>query len=400
MAGDQVPVHRFLGEQGVDVAVGLVGGGAEPLQILPVADARHQLDAQQERQAIHRGALRLGIAVDGVGLDVRPVLDQAVEQVDRLPYPAGDEVGEQRHVGVAHMVVGDAAVSAVADMPLGQQVALVQVPLGAVGGGALGVAPIAGQPEPVVGVDDGIGGGLALVDERHLAGAEVGDVPGDLGRPEAGAIGERGQYLAPVLLLELAPVAAQRPEVVAPADPVERIRQHVQERQFQAVEPAGQRFVQGLESRRKGLSRLAAQFGASADDLEVGVVGIGLVGPGGGFAQQRAEVLDERGGLHRQADLLAVIPAGPFAFRHRDQFVPVVGIGVAPDGAQVAGLEFPDQLRADAHLELAAVEPGGGGVAPGGAGDELPPFVRHPLQIPVRRRRARSNRGICGDGRA
>jgi len=81
--------------------------------------------------------------VEHVGLDVRRVLRQAVEDVDGLPHAARDEVAEQRDVGVRHVVVGDAAVAAIADVALREQVVLVQVPLRAVGRGALQIAPVA-----------------------------------------------------------------------------------------------------------------------------------------------------------------------------------------------------------------------------------------------------------------
>lgn len=63
--------------------------------VFPVADAWHQGDPQQRRQAKDRRALRLGIAVDRGGLNAGEVLEQAVEEINPLPDPAGDEVREQ-----------------------------------------------------------------------------------------------------------------------------------------------------------------------------------------------------------------------------------------------------------------------------------------------------------------
>ena len=78
-----------------------------------------------------------------VGPDVGLVLGQAVKDVHGLPNAAGDEMREQRDVIVADVIVGNAAIPAVADMALRQQVVLVQVPLCAVGRRAFRVAPIA-----------------------------------------------------------------------------------------------------------------------------------------------------------------------------------------------------------------------------------------------------------------
>lgn len=61
-------------------------------------------------------ALRLGVAVYGVGLDVGPVGQHPVEDVDRFVYATRDEVAEQRDVLVGHMVVTDATIAAVANV--------------------------------------------------------------------------------------------------------------------------------------------------------------------------------------------------------------------------------------------------------------------------------------------
>src|SRR3546814_2315253 len=71
--------------------------------------------AQQVRKPEHREALRLGVAVHGIGLNVGPVGQQPVEDVDSLVDAARDEVAEQRDVLVGHVVITDAAIAAVAD---------------------------------------------------------------------------------------------------------------------------------------------------------------------------------------------------------------------------------------------------------------------------------------------
>src|SRR5215204_4188381 len=92
--------------------------------------------------------------MDRIGLNVGEVLEQAVEKINRLPDPAGDEVGEQGDVGVGDMIVANAAITSVADVVLGEQVLLVQIPFCAVDGSALARSPTSWQGEASVGIDD------------------------------------------------------------------------------------------------------------------------------------------------------------------------------------------------------------------------------------------------------
>ena len=68
----------------------------------------------------------------GCRLDVRRVLEQALENVDRFPDTAWDEMAEQGDVRVRDVVVGDPAVAAIADRVLGEQAVLGQLVLGPV----------------------------------------------------------------------------------------------------------------------------------------------------------------------------------------------------------------------------------------------------------------------------
>jgi hypothetical protein len=81
----------------------------------------------------HRVALGLGIAMDGVRPDIRGVGHQPVEDVGALVGAAGNEVAEQRDELVGDMVIADAAIATIADVMLGNQVLLVEVPFCAVG---------------------------------------------------------------------------------------------------------------------------------------------------------------------------------------------------------------------------------------------------------------------------
>src|SRR4029453_5113935 len=49
------------------------------VQVLPVADARHQPDSKQVGQAEDRRTLALGVGVEGVGLERRLVLADEVQ---------------------------------------------------------------------------------------------------------------------------------------------------------------------------------------------------------------------------------------------------------------------------------------------------------------------------------
>ncbi len=70
--------------------------------------------------------LPLRVGVDGVRLDVGGVLQQAIDDVDRLPDTARNEVAEQRDVRIGHVVVGDAAVAAIRDVVRGEQILVVE----------------------------------------------------------------------------------------------------------------------------------------------------------------------------------------------------------------------------------------------------------------------------------
>ncbi len=69
-------------------------------EVLPTADARHQLDCEQIREAKDWFGLTLAIGVQRVRANPRAVLQQAVEDIDRFPHPAGNEAAEQGDVGV------------------------------------------------------------------------------------------------------------------------------------------------------------------------------------------------------------------------------------------------------------------------------------------------------------
>ena len=72
-----------------------------------------------------------------VRLDIALVLEQPIQDIDGLPDAAWNEMAEEGDVVVGHMVVADAAIAAVANMVLGDEVLLVQIPARSIGRGVL-----------------------------------------------------------------------------------------------------------------------------------------------------------------------------------------------------------------------------------------------------------------------
>jgi hypothetical protein len=77
-------------------------------------------------------ALSLRVGVKSVRLDVRFILEQAIQDVDSLPYSARDKVTEQSYVGIGNVVVAQSAIASIADVILREEILLVEIPLGPV----------------------------------------------------------------------------------------------------------------------------------------------------------------------------------------------------------------------------------------------------------------------------
>ena len=101
-------------------------------EVLPVANAWHELDAKDVSEAEDWRALTMGIGVHRVGLDVALVLIERVEDVRAFIGATWDEVAEQGDVKVGNVVVADPAKTAIADVVFRKQVPFVQVPFGSV----------------------------------------------------------------------------------------------------------------------------------------------------------------------------------------------------------------------------------------------------------------------------
>jgi len=64
------------------------------LEILPVADPGHELDAQEIGQPKNGQVLALGIGVNGRGLDRRAVANQAIQDINGFPDATRNEMTE------------------------------------------------------------------------------------------------------------------------------------------------------------------------------------------------------------------------------------------------------------------------------------------------------------------
>ncbi|MDT4848704.1 hypothetical protein FQZ97_828020 [compost metagenome] len=140
MGFDQLPVSG-VGEQAIDVLIGDAAIRSAHDQVAPIADARHEVDAEQVGKREHRGRLSLGVGIHRVGFHAEVGLEQSLDDVDRLPDARRNEVLEHRDVVVGHVPIGHRAHLAIAEVVAGQQVVVVEVELGAVRRHRLAVAP-------------------------------------------------------------------------------------------------------------------------------------------------------------------------------------------------------------------------------------------------------------------
>jgi hypothetical protein len=118
--------------------------------------------------------------MEGVGTNLRAVLQEAIQDVHGFPHPTGHKAAEQGNIGIGYMVVADALPPAVPQVVLTQEVLFIDVPLGAIRGSPLARAPEFGQEEAIIPVDHAhIGleefllGDMALIDVSDLEAIEV-----------------------------------------------------------------------------------------------------------------------------------------------------------------------------------------------------------------------------------
>src|SRR6266542_4376013 len=104
MRSDEMPID-FVAEQRVKMLIADRLAGTIEDSVADTAHARHQLDAEEPTQAEHGLVLALRIGVERVRLDLRLVLHQRVQDMDRFPDAAGNEAGKQGDVSVGDMMV-------------------------------------------------------------------------------------------------------------------------------------------------------------------------------------------------------------------------------------------------------------------------------------------------------
>src|SRR5580698_7840678 len=94
---------------------------------------RHELNAKEPAQAEDGFALALRISVECIRLDLRPVLHESIQDMDRLPDTAGDEAGEQGDIVIGDVMVRDATIAAVTNVAGAHQVIFAKLHMRAVG---------------------------------------------------------------------------------------------------------------------------------------------------------------------------------------------------------------------------------------------------------------------------
>lgn len=98
---DQLPIDGAA-EQAIDMGVMIAPVSPVKKKILDVPNAGHQVNSQQMSQSENRCALRLRIAVQGVRLNVRLVVDQPVEDIYRFVDAALPSPHVRRHRRLHH----------------------------------------------------------------------------------------------------------------------------------------------------------------------------------------------------------------------------------------------------------------------------------------------------------
>lgn len=177
MGLDQVPLNDVVPEERIDMVIVGLSGRAIEVEILPVPDPGHQADAQEVGQPKNGQVLALGIGVNGRRLDRRAVANQTIQDVNGFPNPTRNEMTEEQDVRIAHMMVGNASVAAIANMSLHQQVLFGQLILGPIGCHAFLIAPVARQREAVKAVGN-IANGRFQLFCREMAAVDMGNLVG------------------------------------------------------------------------------------------------------------------------------------------------------------------------------------------------------------------------------
>lgn len=82
------------------------------------------------------------IGMQAIGLHIRQVLKQSIQNLRRLVGPAGNETAKQSNVIVRNMSIRDATGFAVTNVMFSKQIAFVGFKVGSVSGGGLARTPL------------------------------------------------------------------------------------------------------------------------------------------------------------------------------------------------------------------------------------------------------------------
>ncbi len=129
--GNQLPVH-FLRKQCIDVLVAVFEASAIKTKVLPMPNARHQLDSEQMGQSENGCTLALSVGVHNLRVQRFIGLRHEIQNVVAFPRAARAESREQRDIIIGNKVVTQAAPVAIANLVLRHEVLGIQIPLRAV----------------------------------------------------------------------------------------------------------------------------------------------------------------------------------------------------------------------------------------------------------------------------
>ena len=352
----QPPVD-LLREKRIDVLV--ANGSARTVEdyVVPIAHSWHQLDTEEPAQAEDRFALTLSIGMERVGLDRGAVPYQPVQDVDRLPDTARDEGGKQCNVAVGDVVIGDTAISAIADVLGADEIVFTQRNMSAIGDCRPPSAPELWQGKAGIGVDQ-VGccrfefsrvDVLSIDSAQRLSGSDAGGVTCGLAGSEVAAVAEHCEDIALFCSGKFRICAGGRPEVASVTGPTCAIFENVEQVPFRHASvhfslERGQAF--GL-----GSGGLLLQMGnAIGIDGQCGVSRKANIDFGGHRRQLLLQLSDELFPGLRHSESVAIGCQTRLACYPRQKLGPVVAKIFGAYNINISDLQGVSQVHKDADL--------------------------------------------------
>src|ERR1700733_12741381 len=362
MGGYQIPVD-FVSEQRVDVLIADRFARAIEDCIAQPAHARHQLDAEKPTQSEDWLALALGISVKRIGLNRRAVLHQRIEDVDRLPHPAGDEAGEQGDVGIGDVVVCDPTVAAIADVRGSDEIILAELDVRTIGDRCPATAPVTGQREAGVLVDDVnhcrlkfVGIDVLRVDPtQRLSCRDLWGMSSGLIWPEIAAVAEHRENISLNGVGKFRIGAGWWSEVAGVASPVLGMLENIKEMPLR--HPRSNFLLKFDQPFRLDARRQLLQVGCSVFiDAQFTVGRKSCVNLGSVARQFGLECGSKIHAALGNAESCAVSREAWFAFRPRQELGAVVGEFLSADDVAIAGLQSISKVNENADLKCTSVK--------------------------------------------